>query len=61
MRATLKMINIFHIARDTRKTLKRRKNEKRKVQEKFNNVTVTIKFFKFCFLHMEKDIFCLKF
>ena len=60
MRAILKMINIFHIARDKRKTLKRGKNKKRKVQEKFNNVTMTIKFFKFYFLHMEKEIFCSK-
>ena len=48
------------MGRDTRKALKRGKNEKRKVQEKFNNVTTTIKFFNFDFLFMETDIFCLK-
>ena len=33
------------MARDTRKKLKRGKNEKRKVLEKFNNVTMTITFY----------------
>ena len=61
MRATLKIINIFHIARDTRNTLKKGENEWPKVQEKFNNVTMAIKFFKFYFLHMEKVTFCSKF
>ena len=55
------MINVFHIARDTRKALKKGKNKKQKVQEKFSNVTITLKFFKIYFLHMEKDIFCSKF
>ena len=51
----------FPIAWDTRKTLKNRKDEKRKVQGKFNNVTMKIKFFKFYVLYMEKDIFGSKF
>ena len=40
---------ITHIARDKRRTLEREKNEKRKVWEKVNNVTTTIKFFAFIF------------
>ena len=51
-------MEVFQTARDPRKTLKRGKNEKRKVQEKFNNVTMPIKFFKVYFLYMEKGIFC---
>ena len=43
------MIKILHIARDTRKTLKRGK--KWKTKTKFNNVTTTIKFFTFIFVH----------
>ena len=35
------------MARDTRKTLKREKNEKRKVREKFNNVRRIIKLLTF--------------
>ena len=35
------------MARDTRKTLKREKNEKRKVKEKFNNVRRIIKLLTF--------------
>ena len=45
------------MARDTKKTLKREKYEKRNVYEKFNNVTTTIKFFAFI---LEKDIFSSK-
>ena len=50
-------LEVFQTARDPRKTLKRGKNEKRKVQEKFNNVTMPIKFFKVYFLYMEKGIY----
>ena len=42
------------MARDTRKTLKREKNEKRKVREKFKKDNKIINFF------MEKDIFWSK-
>ena len=45
----LKKIKILHMARDTMKTLKRRKNEKQKVSENFNNLTTTTKFFTFIF------------
>ena len=38
------MIKILHITRDTRKTLKRGKQEKRRVQDKFDDVTTTIEF-----------------
>ena len=55
------MIFFFHVTRDTGKILKRGKNAKRKVQEKFNNAAMTITFFKVYFLYMEKDIFCSKF
>ena len=44
------------MTKDARKTLKRGKNEKGKVQEKFNNITAAVEFFTF--LYMEKDIFC---
>ena len=37
-----KIIKIFNMARDTRKTLKRGKNRKWKVWEKVNNVKTTI-------------------
>ena len=37
------------MARDTRKTLRKGGNEKRKVKEKFNNVTTTIKSYTFTF------------
>ena len=43
------------MTRDARKTLKRGKNEKGKVQ-KFNNITAAVEFFTF--LYMEKDRFC---
>ena len=43
------------MTRDARKTLKRGKNKKGKVQ-KFNNITAAVEFFTF--LYMEKDIFC---
>ena len=37
------------MARDTRKTLKRGKMKNEKVQEKFNSVIKTVKFFTFIF------------
>ena len=57
----LKNDKYFSHSKRYKKDIKKGKNEKRKVQEKFNNLTMTIKFFKFYFLYMEKDIFCSKF
>ena len=57
MQDTYKVIKILHIARGTRKTLKRGKNEKRKVQKTFNNDSKILYFY---FLYMEKDTFYSK-
>ena len=56
------MIKNFHIARDTKKTLKREKLRNEKCKKSFfSNVTMTIKFFKFYFFYMEKDVLGSKF
>ena len=57
MRATWK---ILHITRDITKSLKRRKNEKRKVKDKFNSVTTYNRIIYFYFLYMENNIFAQK-
>ena len=47
--ATKKIMKILHITRDTRKTLKRGKQEKRRGQDKFDDVSTTIEFLPFNF------------
>ena len=60
MPATQKIIKILHTKRDTKKTLKTGKNEKRKILEKFNNVTTTVKFFTFIFCMWKRIYFARK-
>ena len=51
---------ILHITRATRRTLRRSKNEKRKVYEKFNDITTTIKFFTLIFCIWKRIYFARK-
>ena len=49
------------MAIDTRKTLKRGKNDKREISEKFNKVTTTIKLFAFIFYLLKRIYFAQKY
>ena len=59
MQATQIIVKTLNV-RDARKTLKTGENEKRKAEEKFNNVTSTIKFFYFIFCIWKRIYFARK-